>query len=440
MGHFFCLRLLLTIQEDNHVMQYTGEGKSVVNRNIRSTVMSTRNPVCELSVGQCMESAMGQTRLRILIVGAGVAGATLGALLCARGERPVLMDRCGADDYGGYMLGLFPLGGRVLHSLNAYRKYQEISSNMARYIYHGRTGKVLNEFSVADFVGEYGECRGIDRGLLLALLRSEIPKKNIFYNTTIQSLQNKEQGALVTFSDGSAQLFDVVVGADGIHSEIRSLILSHKEYFYRQTGWGGWIAWRGLEGFDGETYREMWSDGWGMGIYPVKDRLGIFMGGNKELVSKYTADTFAKYIQNNMPKGALHSALYSLEKTDNSFFWNLEDCRTKHWFKHRVILLGDAAAAFLPTAGIGASMAMDSAAALADELSRADVDHLPYAFRLYVKRQRKRVEMAQDNSRLLAKVLFCNTPLKSKMRDAVMRFYTIKGLIRNIKRVMEGGR
>lgn len=400
--------------------------------------MNTRNTVCEMSVGLCMETAMEQARLRILIVGAGIAGSTLGALLCNHGERPVIIDSCGADDDGGYMLGLYPLGGRVLHSLNAYRKYQELSTNMTRYVYHGRTGNVLNEFSVSDFAGEYGECRGIDRGLLLALLRSEIPKGNIFFNTTVQSIQNKEHGTLVTFSDGSAQLFDVVVGADGIYSEIRSLVFAQKEYAYKATGWGGWVLWRDLGGFDGGTYREMWSDGWGMGLYPVRDRLGIFLGGHKELLSQHTAATFSQYVQNKIPKGALHSALNSLEHTRTPLFWNLEDCRAKYWFRHRVILLGDAAAAFLPTAGIGASMAMDSAAALADELSRADVDHLSYAFRLYEKRQRARVEVAQKNSRLYARFMFCNTPLKSKTRDAIMRFYSIKGLARTVKRLMEG--
>ena len=53
----------------------------------------------------------------------------------------------------------------------------------------------------------------------------------------------------------------------------------------------------------------------------------------------------------------------------------MTDFRAKVWSRGRTVLLGDAAAAFLPTADVGASAAMDAAAPLSDELSRASNDH-----------------------------------------------------------------
>lgn len=307
---------------------------------------------------------------------------------------------------------------------------------MERYILHDSTGKVLKEFPLAEFTDKYGDIRGVDWGLLLALLRSHIPQENMFYNTTVEHIQNNPHGAVVTFSDGSAQEFDLVVGADGIYSDVREMILSRNEYAYRATGWGGWCVWRSLEGFDEATYRELWADGWFVGIYPVHNKLAVIMGGNKKKLSQFTAAEFADLLRSRVPTGILHSALHSLEGLEDAFFWNVEDCRATRWFNKRVVLLGDAATASLPTAGIGASMAMDSASVLADELSRTDADYMSLALEKYVRRQKERVEMAQKNSRFLAKVMFQDSLSTSKVRNYLVRMYSLQGLLKDIVKIM----
>jgi 2-polyprenyl-6-methoxyphenol hydroxylase-like FAD-dependent oxidoreductase len=90
-------------------------------------------------------------------------------------------------------------------------------------------------------------------------------------------------------------------------------------------------------------------------------------------------------------EGKAGAILHSLPGDEEElFFWKLADQRAPSWVKGRVVLLGDAAGAFLPTAGIGASMAMESAAVLADELSRTDVAHLDHSLAFYETRRRKR--------------------------------------------------
>jgi 2-polyprenyl-6-methoxyphenol hydroxylase-like FAD-dependent oxidoreductase len=66
---------------------------------------------------EAAREALAGARLRVLIIGAGIAGATLGALLRQRGDAGFLIER--GDEHGeaGYMLGLLPLGGRVLNGL-----------------------------------------------------------------------------------------------------------------------------------------------------------------------------------------------------------------------------------------------------------------------------------------------------------------------------------
>ncbi|SIO31273.1 FAD-dependent oxidoreductase [Halodesulfovibrio marinisediminis] len=398
--------------------------------------MTTQQSMCRLTIGGCMRPVLEKARLRILIVGGGIAGSTLAALLHQHGEYPVVVERGGKNGASGYVLGLYPLGARVLHGLGMYVRYQEISRKMERYILHNSTGKVLKEFSLTEFNDAYGDIRGVDRGLLLALLRSSIPEENIFYNATVQHIQNNPYGAVVTFSDGSAQEFDLVVGADGIHSDVRTMIFQQKDYAYKTTGWGGWGAWRSLEGFDGATYRELWADGWFVGIYPVHNKLAVFMGGNKSKLLQFTAAEFVEEIRKQLPVGILQSALQSLEGLESAHFWDLEDCRATRWFSKRVVLLGDSATALLPTAGIGASMAMDSASALADELSRTDADYLSLALEKYVKRQKKRAESAQKNARFLARIMFQDSLPASMARNYIVRLYSLKGLLKGVIKII----
>ena len=119
------------------------------------------------------------------------------------------------------------------------------------------------------------------------------------------------------------------------------------------------------------------------------------------------------------------------------FFWRLNDVRSNEWTRGRVVLLGDAAASLLPTAGIGASMAMESAAVLADELGRTDVHYLEHALSLFVKRRRKRVEDVQSDSRRLARAMFIESPTLGRLRDLATRFYSLEGLAGSIAKAFD---
>ncbi len=107
------------------------------------------------------------------------------------------------------------------------------------------------------------------------------------------------------------------------------------------------------------------------------------------------------------------------------YFWKLEDVRSTKWLQPRVLLLGDAAAAFLPTAGVGASMAMESAAALADELTRTDSRHINNSLDVFTTRRMRRVRRIQNQSRRLSRLMFIKSPLISALRNGALRFATL---------------
>jgi 2-polyprenyl-6-methoxyphenol hydroxylase-like FAD-dependent oxidoreductase len=387
-------------------------------------------------VADQLEAQMSGCRVRILIVGAGIAGATLNALLRQRGERPAMIERNPAHSGCGYMLGLMPLGGRVLNGLGLSEALARDSLDMRYYEIFDRHGQSINRYDLSELFERFGALRGVERGKLLSLLRNA--SGPICYDTKVKSLENLANGALARFEDGSQLEFDVIVGADGIHSDTRHQILSTNDVEDFDTGWGGFVMWSNWDGFADDTYAELWSSGWGLGLYPVPGRIGMFVAGRHDELHQANGEDYAKKIEAQLPDGPFRKALQARDHTDSPTYWKMADCRSKTWSNGRIVLLGDAAAAFLPTAGVGASAAMDSAAALADELSRADAKHMHYALELFEKRQKHRVEIAEKNSRDLSKLMFINSAPGAWARDKLMEFYTLKHLIDDISKVMSG--
>lgn len=198
------------------------------------------------------------------------------------------------------------------------------------------------------------------------------------------------------------------------------------------TGWGCCVWWGDpqLTG-KGET-REWWGVERFLGLYPCRNRSCIIIGAPvKDLqpsVREGRADRLKTLLKPfDLPLDDLFVGLPP--DSERLFLWRMADVLAPCWVKGRVVLVGDAAAAFLPTAGIGASMALESAAVLADELSRTDATHLPQALDLYAARRRRRVLTAQNQSRWLARVAFIRSRPLGWVRDQLMRFATLEQMI-----------
>ena len=377
--------------------------------------------------------------LNILIVGAGVAGLTCAGLLSKNGVNYQIIEKEPEQNFNksGYMLGLLPLGGRVLNALDARELYFEHSIQMEHYEIHHADGTLIKDYPL-DFINEkYGSYRGISRTDLIDILLKQI-RESIRFDTTIQKLSQLSDGVDVVFSDDNTGNFDVVIVADGLHSKTRDLVLSPNEFSYYDTGWGGWVAW--LNEKPNSVYKEYWGTGSFLGLYPVKDKIGIFLGGAvKHIKNKGLLDFRDRVLQLlssdfNLPR----KALKTFDNERNPFFWEFHDCRSEIWHKKNIVLLGDAATGFLPTAGVGASMAMDSAAALVDEITRMDKTHIKYGLRLFTHRQKKRVEKAQKDSRELGKMMFVDSSILTSIRNTMLPFYSLQRMLSDLSKVMEG--
>lgn len=368
--------------------------------------------------------------MRVLIVGAGVAGRTLAALLHRQGERPVVIDRHGAGGDLGYAVALWPHGSRIFHGLGVHDAFVAKSEPMLRYEARDGHGSLLSSSTMPTSISRYGHLGIIPRSDLIGSLEPALDGLEVRDGVSIERLTQVDDRVDVRLSDESASSFDLVVGADGINSTVRELLFGRIPE--RTTGWGCYVWWADPSlAATGET-TERWGAGSFLGTYPCRGRLCIILGAPVDVLQPDRPDGRAARVAALLaPFGVPVEEFLSDLPADSEplFLWRMADVRAPAWVQGRVALVGDAAAAFLPTAGIGASMAMESAAVLADELSRTDATYVTNALDLYVQRRRHRVQAAQNQSRLLARVMFVRSQRLAGLRDRALRLTSMEQLV-----------
>ena len=361
--------------------------------------------------------------MRTLIVGGGVAGLTLAAKLRQQGREPVVIEKL--EEYGehGYSLGLYSFGSCVLHGLGVYEQFRERAAEIHRYEMANEHGEVLSGVDMDEIGHQYEPMYDTTHADLVKVLRSACGDLDIRMGTTLQEVRQHEQLVDVTFSDGSNSQFDLVCGCDGIHSQTRDMVFGEQPTF--DTGWVGWTWW-GDQVFPEGLIREYWMPSSFFGTYPVP--------GKSTYVAALQAETLDPdtHPAEEAVLAGLREGLGTLPEREpkinaalsqahDLWPWRLADVRADEVVKGRVVLCGDAGTAFLPTAGLGASNALRSAAALADQLSRADAKLAPLACELYVNRHLKIVRKNQSDSRNLARIMFVHHRSTTWARDELLK-------------------
>jgi 2-polyprenyl-6-methoxyphenol hydroxylase-like FAD-dependent oxidoreductase len=370
--------------------------------------------------------------MRILIVGGGVAGLTLAALLRQRGQLPMVVEKVDSYSDAGYLLSLWPMGNRVLHGLGLYQEFQELSVPVNRYVVHDETGRVVKTFNWGGWMERHGEVRTLLRADLLKSLRSYRQQTPVKMSCTVNRIDQRQDVVHVSFSDGSEHEFDLVVGADGIHSRVRELVFGSIPL--SRTGWMIASLWFD-PGLPHDQAHEYWGRDRCFGIYPGKSQVAcapIFRfdrttNGSSPVTASKLRQQFSGF------GGALLQQILSqIDGTQALPCTELADVKLAHWNNGRVLLIGDAAAGFLPTAGVGASMAMESAAVLNDVLSRVDARYIPNAISAFTARRRARIDALQSESRRFLKFMLPKSSLLTSLRNRLVRRLSEDKLLKDI--------
>lgn len=376
--------------------------------------------------------------LRILVVGAGIAGITAAQLLRRAGHRPVLIERAEDGKHPGYMLALMPMADGALDELGVREAYRAASVPFHDYAMRGHTGRLLRVDSMTRILQRYGDYRGISRGALIEVLTSG--GCAVTLGTTVGAVTETAEGVRIRMSERGhvRELdFDLVLIADGINSSTRELIPSARPVEVVDTQWGGWVVWAPAHAVPAQRGEELWGVGRFAGLYPVAGAVGVFLGGPRADTAAGAA-AFVEQFRRTLTvvDPPIEAALSAVADDPDPYYWSLTDCRSAAWTTSRTVLLGDAAAGFLPTAGIGAGMAMESAWVLCRLLRHAHRENLADVLSAYERTQRPRVEAAQDNSRGLARLVFRRSRALAVLRELAMRIASVDVAIKPIQRLL----
>jgi len=352
-------------------------------------------------------------RPRILIVGAGIGGLTLAHALRQRGLSFDIVDQAPRWEPVGAGFGLWSNALRVLDRLGF----------LARVV---AAGVPFTGGDVTD-----------SRGRLLTRVRYASPDPRIPVGVALlryelhEVLRESIEVRLGTTIE-SREGYDLVVGADGVHSRVRELFWGPVEL--RDSGY---TSWRFVVPIDlpleGPT--EMWGAGKRTGFVAMRGgRTYCFATMN---VGRDFDDPppgrLARFRENFHDFGGHFPAVLDLlERDEELIHARLCDVRLETWTKPGAVLLGDAAHAMTPNVAQGAAMAIEDAWVLADCIACGVLDECE-------RKRRSRVEWVQNLSWRFGVVGQWSSPLAVAARDFALRLTPRSLAPRQLEPLLNGG-
>jgi len=180
---------------------------------------------------------------RILITGGGIAGLSLAIALRRRGYTPHLAEKCPQWPAAGAGIALHANAVRALRTLGLGDAVSRAAAPLPRYGFYDQHGARLCASDLNELWGKAGPCLGIARVRLQEILAAAADAVPHRLGVAVIGLTQQRGGVSVVFADGSASDYDLVVGADGIHSTVRGLAVSQKAPGYAgAVGWSRWAA------------------------------------------------------------------------------------------------------------------------------------------------------------------------------------------------------
>lgn len=340
------------------------------------------------------------SRGTVLISGASIAGPALAYWLCRGGYDVTVVEKAGAPREGGYPIDVRGPAVDVVRRMGVLPRLREASVAMSRFTFLAADGHEVASLGAS--AARDGQDLEVARGELTAALHAAVPGDVEFlFADAIATLEQDEDGVDVTFRSGQQRRFDVVIGADGMHSHTRQLVLGPEEQFHRHLGFTFAVfTMPNLLGLSRELM--VWNTpGRAAALYATggaEDDLHAFLNFHGAAPSlEVLRDLEAqRELVSAVYAGAgweVPTILQAMRGADDVFFDTVGQIRMPRWSRGRVALVGDAAYAPSLLTGQGTSLALVGAYMLADALAR-ESDH-EAAFRAYERDTRDFVTQNQ---------------------------------------------
>ena len=383
-----------------------------------------------------------------LISGAGVAGSTLAYWLRRCGFEVTVVERAAGQRSSGNPVDVKGPAVAVAQQRGIMPQLQAVRSLVSQMTFVNASGKAVARIGLGAFQGNAGELeveipRAELASILLAAARDDV---EFLWGDTITALGNHDHGVDVTFERASARRFDIVVGADGLHSVVRRLTFGEESGFIRHMGM--YVATLRIDApFGSEREVIIYNTpGRAVAVHPTRGHAIVaFIFRHAEVQDMDHRD---EVVQKRLVAEAFSNAgwrvpelLERVTDSDDMYFDAVSQVQLPSWSDKRVVVVGDAASC-LSLFGDGSTLAMAGAYTLARALARwcDSTELLPEeAFRRYEEAHRAVVAPNLNGYRLGAAMLLPATRGGILMRNTIARATPVLGAVRSLRRQRPSG-
>jgi FAD-dependent urate hydroxylase len=307
--------------------------------------------------------------LRILVVGAGIAGLGVARALRQRGFTTDVVEREPVWTHDGAGIYLPGNAARALRALGLESAVAERGSLITHQRLLDHRGRLLAEISLDDLWGDVGPCIALHRADLHEVLASHGDPVAVRMDVSVTRLDQQADSVTVEFGEAGTDRYDLVIAADGVHSVVRD-----------HAGWDdavrplGQLAWR----FVTECPPELAA--WTVLLGRDVTFLAVPIGRGEVYCYCDTPSEGTPRLEGDEVKGRLGELLTgfaapvpaildTLDPDDTVHVAPIEEVMLDGWSRGSVLLIGDAAHATSPNMAEGAAMALEDGLVLAESLA-----------------------------------------------------------------------
>ncbi len=338
---------------------------------------------------------------KVLVVGAGVAGLVVCYWLKEFGFSPTLIEKSNALRKGGYGVDIFGIAVDIAKKMCIYEKICALRTQVEHGYYVNADGHTLVEAQGEKFGFRHGEEVEILREDLMEILKEAIKDIPCHFNQSIERIKQDDEIVEVTFKDNTNENYDLVIGADGLHSTTRDFAFGKEGY--ERIDFGCYSAIFSLPNYLKLRRSEIAFDSNQKFISVSSDKnpavaVASFMfhsnRGMDNICNEKDQKIFFK--EAFIDLGWETNKLLQYMEESNDFYFDVAiQIKMKSWTKGRIALVGDSGYCSTALSGQGTTTALVGAYVLAGELKAASGNHI-VAFERYNMLLRPFVEANQE--------------------------------------------
>ncbi|MFD6188632.1 FAD-dependent monooxygenase [Streptomyces sp. NPDC060275] len=365
---------------------------------------------------------------RVLISGASIAGPALAHWLDRYGFEVTVVEKAAAVRGGGYPIDVRGTAREAVDRMGLLPALTKAHVDSRRITFVDAAGDAVGSLQPEQLTGgEAGIDLEVRRGDLADALYTPLRGRVEFlFNDSIATLDDTGDAVHVAFDSGLHRTFDLVVGADGLHSNTRRLVFGPEEPFHRYLGYV--FAGFTLPNEFGLAHEAaIWNEPGRSAVlyaHDPADRLYGFLTFTRDAPPfEAFRDPHAQrdLVAARFPERVWHlpRLVEGMREADDLFFDVVSQIHMRPWSHGRVVLAGDAAHATSFISGQGSSVALVGAYVLAGELA-THADHAA-AFAAYERRIRPFAERNQALATSGGSAVTPATRQELEARNALLR-------------------